>query len=182
MRWGWHLLRRDLRLWPQELLANVIAASPLVPRPLRYLIYRVMGLKVLTLNVYPRCRIVGHRLDVGAGTMINSECYFDATGGIEIGARSHLGMRVTIATTAHDPGYIDRIGPVTEAPVVIGDDVWIGACCTILPGARVGPRTLVAAGAVITGACDADAVYAGVPARKVRDRNVERTRGQEAGT
>lgn len=38
-------------------------------------------------------------------------------------------------------------------PVVIGDDVWIGASCVILPGVTLGKGSVIAAGAVVTKSC-----------------------------
>jgi maltose O-acetyltransferase len=52
--------------------------------------------------------------------------------------------------------------------VRIGDRCWIGARATILPGVSIGDGTVVAAGAVVTKDCEPDALYAGVPARRLR--------------
>jgi acetyltransferase-like isoleucine patch superfamily enzyme len=54
--------------------------------------------------------------------------------------------------------------------VKIADDVWIRANSTILDGAQVGRGAIVAAGSVVTGQVDEFAVYAGAPARKIKDR------------
>ena len=170
LAWSLELLRADIRQIPTELLVNVVAASPLVPRPVRMILYRIAGLKVASPAVYPRCRIVGRRLSIGEWAMVNSECYLDAMAPIDIGAGAHLGMRVTVITTTHREGATGRVGPVVTRPVTIGDDVWIGAGALLLPGARVGARTIIAAGAVVRGDCDADSVYGGVPARKISDR------------
>lgn len=54
------------------------------------------------------------------------------------------------------------------APVVIGDNVWIGANTTILKGVSIGERTIVAAGAVVTKSFPKDVVIAGNPAKIVK--------------
>jgi acetyltransferase-like isoleucine patch superfamily enzyme len=57
---------------------------------------------------------------------------------------------------------------VYEAPVRIGRGSWIGARAMILPGVTIGPRVMVAAGAVLTRDVPADSLVAGNPARVVR--------------
>lgn len=55
--------------------------------------------------------------------------------------------------------------------VRIGDNVFIGQKCLILKGADVGDNVIIGAGSVVTGALDANSVYAGVPARKLMSIN-----------
>ena len=50
-------------------------------------------------------------------------------------------------------------------PVTIGDDVWIGGNCTILPGVTIGNNVVVAAGAVVSKDVPDNCVVAGVPAK-----------------
>ena len=52
--------------------------------------------------------------------------------------------------------------------MTIGDDVWIGGNCTILPGVTIGSNVIVAAGAVVTKDVPDNCVVAGVPARVVK--------------
>ena len=59
-------------------------------------------------------------------------------------------------------------------PVVISDDVWIGARVTILPGAKIGKGVIVGAGAVVTGEIPDYAVIGGVPARVIKYRNQQK--------
>ena len=68
-----------------------------------------------------------------------------------------------VARRAGDPTPADGI-----APVVIGDEVWVGFHAIILKGVTVGDRAIVAAGAVVTKDVPADAVVAGNPARVVK--------------
>jgi maltose O-acetyltransferase len=170
VRWSVQMLRSDLRALPRELLTNSIAASPLVPRVVRFLLYRLAGLDVRTPNVYAGCTIAGRDLRIGRRCGINRECFFDATGPVRIGRSVHFGMRVNVVTSTHEPGDDqDRAGRVITKPVTVDDGCWIGAGVTLLPGAHVGRATVVAAGAVVSGICESNALYAGVPARKLRD-------------
>jgi maltose O-acetyltransferase len=60
-----------------------------------------------------------------------------------------------------------------SSPIVVEDEVWIGANVTILPGIRVGKCSVIGAGSVLTKDVEAYSVYAGVPAKKIRDLRVE---------
>lgn len=62
-------------------------------------------------------------------------------------------------------------GEVYEAPVRIGRGSWIGARAMILPGVTIGPRVMVAAGAVVTRDVPADSLVAGNPGRVIRTLN-----------
>lgn len=60
--------------------------------------------------------------------------------------------------------------PQENKPVVIGNDVWIGANAIIMPGVRIGDGAIVGAGAVVIKDVDSYAVVAGVPARVIKYR------------
>lgn len=110
------------------------------------------------------------QLTIGDGTYINRECLLEAAGGLAIGSHTGIGPRVTILTISHElmQGY-PRHGPVSIDPVEIGSNVWIGAAVTILPGATIGNGCMIAAGSLVRGMLPDDGLYAGVPARRIRD-------------
>jgi len=105
-------------------------------------------------------RLVGKYSNIylGKNAEIRSGCYLIARDKIIIGENSTLAYGTTILTTA-DPN-----GPYKKAPVVIGDNVWIGANVTILPGVTIGDYVVVAAGAVVTKDVPSGVLVAGVPA------------------
>ncbi|MDG4650323.1 CatB-related O-acetyltransferase [Roseibacterium sp. SDUM158017] len=68
-------------------------------------------------------------------------------------------------------GVLDRPSmPGPGADTVVGHDVWIGTGASILPGARIGSGTIVAAGAVVTGEVAPYSLVGGNPARVIRPR------------
>lgn len=85
----------------------------------------------------------------GERVFINQECFFLDFGGITIGDRVLIGPRVTLTTAGHpvEPG--ERFDHITHAPIVIEDDVWVGAAATITPGVTIGHGSVVGAGAVV---------------------------------
>jgi acetyltransferase-like isoleucine patch superfamily enzyme len=70
-----------------------------------------------------------------------------------------------ISTVGH-PRQID----LGERPVIIHEDVWIGAGAFVLRGVTIGACAIVAAGAVVTRDVPANCIVAGNPAAIVRER------------
>ncbi|MFI1995258.1 sugar O-acetyltransferase [Actinoplanes sp. NPDC020271] len=85
----------------------------------------------------------------GERVFINQGCFFLDFGGITIGDRVLIGPRVTLSTAGHPVEVAERFDFLTYAPIVIEDDVWIGAAATITPGVTIGRGSVVGAGAVI---------------------------------
>lgn len=109
------------------------------------------------------------KIVIRRGAYINRFTMLDASERIEIGSNCMIGPFCYI--TDHDHGHEkDRpIGeqPLHSAPVVIGNNVWIGAGAIILKGVTIGDGAIVAAGSVVTKAVEPCAKVAGVPARKI---------------
>lgn len=142
---------------------------------LKTLFLRSLGAKVgKRVVIYPkvwimtgRNLVIGDDVDIALGVLITSD------GGVEIGDRTLVGYGTMILSANHRiPNRKSRIFDAghVKKPVVIANDVWIGANCLILPGAKIGEGAVVAAGSVVTKEVPAFSVVAGVPARVIRDR------------
>lgn len=108
-------------------------------------------------------------ITIGDGTGVGSDCWFEGRGRIDIGANCMIGPGSAIITSTHPTGPGGEISRFSESlDVKIGDGSWLGARATVLPGVRVAPGSVVAAGAVIFRDTEPGGVYAGVPARKLR--------------
>ena len=115
---------------------------------------------------------IGHDVFIGPGAVFQA-----SDSGIRIGNKVMFGPRVTIMGGDHNSGVIGRFmievkekRPEDDQPVVIEDDVWVGASATILKGVRVCRGSIVAAGAVVTRDVPCYAVVGGVPARIIKMR------------
>ena len=93
-------------------------------------------------------------------------------GPVSIGSHVNLAQGITVTALNHNFAAphrrIDEQG-ISTKPVVIGDDVWIGANAVILPGVTIGRHAVVAAGAVVTKDVPDYCVVAGVPARIIKN-------------
>ncbi|MDN6639098.1 MAG: sugar O-acetyltransferase [Yaniella sp.] len=110
----------------------------------------------------------GKNLRIGQRVFINSGCRFQDQGGITIGDDALIGHNVVFATLNHGLDRTERSGTYPQ-PIVVEQEVWIGANATILPGVTIGEGSMVAAGAVVTSDVAPNTVVGGVPARKLRD-------------
>lgn len=85
----------------------------------------------------------------GERVFINQGCFFLDYGGITIGDRVLIGPRVTLSTAGHPVEPDERYDFITHAPIIIEDDIWIGAAATITPGVTIDHGSVVGAGAVV---------------------------------
>jgi maltose O-acetyltransferase len=108
-------------------------------------------------------------LTVGSGVYMNRNVFIDAIGPVTIGDGCALGMETLIVTSHHPIDDQGRWGAEVGRAVSIGDRVWIGARATILPGAVLDSDLVIAAGAVVAGHARSGGIYAGVPARRIRE-------------
>ena len=91
-------------------------------------------------------------------------------GNIAIGNRVSIAPRVTLVTSSHpNNSRIRGFAPVSQGPITIEDDVWLGAGCVILPGVRIGRGAVVGANSVVSHDVPPLHVVAGQPARTVRE-------------
>ena len=97
---------------------------------------------------------------VGEGTMIDM--------GAVLGGRATVGCNCHVGAGAVLAGVIE---PASATPVIVEDNVLVGANAVVIEGCRIGHDAVVAAGAVVVGDVEPNTVVAGCPARviKVKD-------------
>lgn len=139
---------------------------------IREYMYRLIGIKMgKNSAIHAKCYVSGKNITIGNHSYLNKECIIDACHGrISIGNNVGVAYRCQLLTTNHD--YSDgnkRTGKVSGADIVIEDGCWIGAGAIILPGVTIKNGAVVAAGSVVTKDCEENCLYAGNPARKIKE-------------
>lgn len=91
-------------------------------------------------------------------------------GGVTIGDNVLVASHVAITSMTHDTSAEIFASTSVRKPVVIEDNVWIGAGAIVLPGVRLGRGCIVGAGTVVTKDVPADCIVTGAPAHPLRQR------------
>ena len=120
----------------------------------------------------------GARIEIGAQSRLHGVC-IHARESVVVGRRCLIAANTQIMDSSGHDLCLDRPERRLESrgatrPVAIGDDVWIGAGCYILPGVTIGSGTVVGAGSVVTRSLPPGVFAAGHPA------TVKREAGREA--
>lgn len=90
---------------------------------------------------------------------------------IQIGEDCMFSHDITVRTSDSHKIMDERTGERINPPmsVKIEDHVWIGAGVTILKGSHIGDHVVVGAQSLVNKPLEAHAIYAGIPAKKIRD-------------
>lgn len=119
------------------------------------------------INCYGGKVILNNRIYLGEYVIIYGH------GGVEIGANTLIAMHTCIVSSNHtipSQGKHIRDYPDLLLPVIIGDDVWIGANSSILGGVKIGKGAIIGAGSIVTRDIPDYAIAIGNPARVIRYR------------
>jgi maltose O-acetyltransferase len=164
-------LRDDARHAVEHTLFTLVAGSPFLPRVFRRLVLALAGAH-LGSSPGPLFSLTGdpRNLSVGTNVYCNRNVTIEAVAPVRIGSHSAIGMQVLVMTSHHEIGADGGWSPEASGrPVTIGERVWIGGRATILPGTVIEDDVVIAAGAVARGRLTSHGVYAGVPARRIRE-------------
>ena len=113
------------------------------------------------------------KIVIHAGTYINRYTVIDAVVRVQIGHDCLIGPHCYIGDHDRDvqPGVPLTQSRLRGEPIIIGDNVWIGAGVVITKGVKIGDGAILGAGAVVTKDVDPGAKVAGVPARRIGENN-----------
>ena len=161
-------------VWIKRLLAHSINAAQRLsfwPMRARAKMAGLMGHR-LSAGTYiaERVHLAGSGLQTEGTVSFNAGCFIDAMAPIHIADGVRVGCEAMLVTTTHEAGTSDlRAGRMAYRPIRIGRGVWVGARATILPGVNIASGCVIASGAVVHQSTKANGLYAGVPARRVKD-------------
>jgi len=166
---------------------------------LRVNYYKIFGLKIgsdtklgkISCN-WPTCVIIGDSCDIEDGVLfkitqpfsglnfiqlgnnvfVGADCQFNSSTQIIIGNDCLIASNTTFVDAGHENvlGTLINTQPCTFERIVLGDDVWIGTHCSILKGVSIGTGSIIGAGSVVNKSIPENQIWAGVPARFIRNR------------
>lgn len=110
-------------------------------------------------------------LRMGSNVSVNRHTTINATGGVSIGDDVLIGPYVLLQSQDHrfeDPDVAFNRQGYERRAITIGDNVWIAARVTVLPGVHIGKDVVIGAGSVVTRDIPDGSLAVGAPARVIR--------------
>ncbi|GAB3333803.1 hypothetical protein GCM10027299_41660 [Larkinella ripae] len=109
---------------------------------------------------------IGNNVFLGRCTEINSKSQ------ITIHDNCWIASNTTIVDIFHEtnPELPIYLQPIKSSAITIEEDVWIGSRSIILPGVRIGKGSVIGAGSVVNKHIPPMQIWAGVPAKYIKDR------------
>lgn len=102
-------------------------------------------------------------------TVINYNCSILDTSPVKIGANAFIGPGTCLACSGHALDASQRAeGVLTSKPIILEEDVWIGANVTVMGGVTIGKGSIIGAGSVVNHDIPAGVIAAGVPCKVIR--------------
>ncbi len=112
---------------------------------------------------------MGKNIHFKGTAFVNLNCTFLDSNIITIGHCALIGPGCSLICTNHALDPTERLkGVFNDRPITIGENVWLGANVTVLPGVTIGDRAVIGAGSVVTHDIPADSIAVGNPCRVVR--------------
>ena len=112
----------------------------------------------------------GYNIEVGDRFYANHNVIMQDGGKITFGNDVFIAPNCLFTTAEHalDP-QMRKEGIEIAKPIVVGNNVWIGAGAIVLAGAVIGDNTVIGAGSVVKGNIPSGVVAAGVPCKVIRE-------------
>lgn len=132
--------------------------------------------KFSEIQEYVVIKTASNFVEIGEYCQLNPFTVVYGGSGVKIGNNVMIGPHCMIASGNHD--YIQTklpmrfSGSLTNGPIIIGDNVWIGSNSTITDGVTIGKDAVVGANSVVTKNVSPYDIVAGVPAKVIGNRKV----------
>lgn len=96
-------------------------------------------------------------------------CYIQAFQGIHFGSNVEIAPGCRLIASNHDLEDFSKAMP-SKGPIEIGDNVWIGANCVILPSVKIGSNVVIGAGSIVTKNIPGDSIAVGNPCKVIKNK------------
>ncbi|TDG35282.1 colanic acid biosynthesis acetyltransferase WcaF [Pedobacter changchengzhani] len=100
-----------------------------------------------------------------------ADCYIENLDWVRIGENCCISQKAMLITGNHN--YRKNSFDLMIAPIILEDGVWIAAGCMVAPGVTLHSHAVLGMGSVATKSLDANSIYQGNPAVKVKDRVID---------
>ena len=110
----------------------------------------------------------GYNIEVGDNVVFHRHVFVDDRAGVKIGNHSSLSDYVNVYSHTHD---INCRYYVSNLPTIIGNNCRVTYHATVLAGTRMADNSMLGAGGLLTKSTREDAVYVGIPAKKVKEKD-----------
>lgn len=146
---------------------NNASVQPMAER--RAILQQLLASGGDTANIHPHFHCdYGSNIHLGRNVFFNYNCVVLDVCAVHVGDFTMFASGVQILTPLHPLDAMQRREREYGKPVHIGADVWVGAGALILPGVRIGSRSVIGAGSVVTRDVPDDVVAVGNPCRVLR--------------
>lgn len=152
----------------------IILTGKIPSQKFRMFIYRNIFKMNLSKNVviYGESEIrASYNVSIGKGSIIGDKSILDARNGIIIGENVNFSTGVWLWTEQHNLNCPWFSCENEGGSIIIDDYAWISCRTIILPGVHIGKGAVICAGAVVTKSVEPYSIYAGIPAKKIGNRN-----------
>ena len=111
------------------------------------------------------------QLVLGNYCSIHANCWIEAAGSVELGDYVAVAHNSSLVSTNHS--WSDEALPIKKnrilcEPIIIESDVWVSCGVRVLAGVRIGQRSVIGAGAVVTKDVPPNSIAVGIPAKVKR--------------
>jgi putative colanic acid biosynthesis acetyltransferase WcaF len=160
--------------------ACLFRPSPRPFHPWRSFLLRCFGARLgQNCHIYPKARIWSPgNLTCHDVVAIADDAVIYNPAPITLGSHAIISQEAYLCGATHD--YDDPAFPLRSFPISVGAHAWVCARATVQPGVSMGDGAVLALGAIATRDLEQWSVYAGVPARKIKDRRRLYETGQPA--
>lgn len=112
----------------------------------------------------------GYNIEIGENFFMNMDCVILDGAKVKFGDNVFVAPQCGFYTAGHPLDVAKRTAGLEYAlPITIGNNVWIGAHVSVLPGVSIGDNTVIGAGSIVTKDIPANVLAYGNPCRVIRE-------------
>jgi len=106
---------------------------------------------------------------LNAAPGLSNSCYVQGKNGIQIGDNLRMGPGVGLISANHKQDNYDQW--VKSAPIMIGNNVWIGMNTVVMPGVKIGDNVIIGSNAVVNKDIPSNTIAVGNPCKVLKDKS-----------